>query len=59
MLGAAHTLGDVPIEVVELTGEAGDVIVGHPLLPHTPAPNCGDRPRFMRVQRIGPPRWFR
>jgi hypothetical protein len=45
-------VGDLPVRVTELTGEAGDVIVGHPWLVHSPATNCSDRPRFMRVQRI-------
>ena len=43
---------DVPVRVVELTGEPGVVILGHPWLLHAPAPNCGDHPRFMSVQRI-------
>ena len=40
------------IRVVELTGRAGDVIVGHPGLFHAPAPNVSERVRMMRVQRI-------
>jgi hypothetical protein len=42
----------VPVQVEELSGEAGDVIVGHPWLLHAGAPNCGERPRLMCVQRI-------
>lgn len=42
----------VPVRVAELTGEAGDVIVAHPWLLHSPARNCGEQPRMMRVQRI-------
>ncbi len=42
------------LEVVELSGEPGDVVIGHPWLLHSPSPNRGDRPRFMRVQRIRP-----
>jgi hypothetical protein len=45
-------IAGVPVRVVELVGEAGDVILGHPWLLHSPAPNCGAEPRFMRVQRI-------
>jgi len=48
----ADSVAGVAVEVVELTGEPGDIIVGHPWLLHTPTPNRGDRPRFMRVQRI-------
>ncbi|MEN8183850.1 MAG: phytanoyl-CoA dioxygenase family protein [Myxococcota bacterium] len=49
-----HAIADIPVRVVELTGEPGDVVIGHPWLLHTPSPNRGDRPRFMRVQRIRP-----
>lgn len=49
-----HVVGDVPVRIVELIGEPGDVVIGHPWLLHTPAPNRGDRPRFARVQRIRP-----
>ena len=49
-----HTIADIPVRVAELTGEPGDIIIGHPWLLHTGSPNCGDRPRFMRVQRIRP-----
>lgn len=45
-------VSDVPVKVREMTGEPGDIIIGHPWLLHTPALNCGDYPRMMRVQRI-------
>ena len=51
-MGADHEVGGVPVRVVELTGRAGDVVVGHPWLLHAPAPNCGTSPRFMTVQRV-------
>jgi len=35
-----------------LTGEPGDVVIGHPGLLHSPSPHRGERPRFMRVQRL-------
>jgi hypothetical protein len=54
--GTEHTIADIPLRVVELTGEPGDVVIGHPWLLHSPAPNRGDRPRFMRVQRVRPAR---
>lgn len=47
-----HVVDGVPLRVVELTGRAGDVVVGHPWLLHCPVPNRGDQPRIMRVQRI-------
>jgi hypothetical protein len=49
-----HAIEGLPVRVVELGGEPGDVVVGHPWLVHSPSPNRGDRPRFMRVQRIRP-----
>ena len=51
-MAADHELGGVSVRVVELTGRAGDVVVGHPWLLHAPAPNCGTSPRFMTVQRV-------
>lgn len=53
---AEHAIDGIPLAVVELTGEPGDVVVGHPWLIHSPSLNLGDRPRFMRVQRIRPAR---
>lgn len=47
-----HRIAGIPVRVHELTGNAGDVILGHPWLLHSVAPNAGDRPRFMCVQRI-------
>ncbi|MDB5444271.1 MAG: hypothetical protein JWP73_2647 [Phenylobacterium sp.] len=37
----------VPLQVIEATGVAGDVIVLHPLSLHVGAPNNGAAPRFM------------
>jgi hypothetical protein len=37
----------IPLQVVEATGEAGDVIVVHPLVMHVSAPNNAEKPRFM------------
>jgi hypothetical protein len=44
-------LDGLPARVVELTGEAGDIVIAHPLTAHCAAPNCGDRPRMMRIAR--------
>lgn len=38
--------------VVELTGQAGDLVLCHPWLIHNVAPNALDRPRLMRVIRV-------
>lgn len=37
----------IPLQVVENTGEAGDVILLHPLTLHVAAPNNGAAPRFL------------
>ena len=46
----------VPLRVVELTGEPGDMVFCHPVMVHCRAQNRGARPRFMRIkQRCGWP----
>ena len=40
----------VPLRVVELTGEPGDMVFCHPAMVHCVAPNRGSRPRFMRIK---------
>ena len=44
------TVEGVPLRVVELTGEPGDMVVCHPVMVHCVAPNRGTRPRFMRIK---------
>jgi len=44
---AVEMVDGVPLQVVEATGDAGDVIVLHPLSLHVAAPNNGVAPRFM------------
>ena len=51
LVGEREVAG-VPVEIVDLSGEAGDVVIGHPWLLHRAAPNRGERPRMMRVQRV-------
>ena len=41
----------VPLRVVELTGEPGDMVFCHPAMVHCPVPNRGARPRFMRIKQ--------
>ena len=41
----------VPTQVVELTGEPGDVVLCHPWLVHNGGPNANARPRMMRASR--------
>jgi hypothetical protein len=50
-----HEVDGIPLRVVELSGRAGDVVLGHPWALHATAPNCGERPRRMRVQRVHVP----
>ncbi len=40
----------VPVRVVELTGEPGDMVFCHPVMVHCVSPNRGTRPRFMRIK---------
>jgi len=42
----------VGVRVVELTGEAGDVVLCHPWLVHNSAPNVQQRLRMMRACRV-------
>ena len=41
----------VPLRVVELTGEPGDMVFCHPVMVHCVGPNRGERPRFMRIKQ--------
>lgn len=41
----------IPLRVVELTGEPGDMVLCHPAIVHSVAPNCGSQPRFMRIRQ--------
>ncbi len=47
-------IGGIHMRVIELTGEAGDVIIWHPWLFHTAASNCRSIPRLMLRQPINP-----
>ncbi len=40
----------VPLRVVELTGEPGDMVFCHPVMVHCVAPNRGAQPCFMRIK---------
>ena len=41
----------VPLRVVELTGEPGDMVFCHPAMVHCRAPNRGTYPRFTRIKQ--------
>ena len=40
-------IGDVNVRVIEMTGEAGDVFMTHPLMLHAGSTNCAQRPRLV------------
>jgi hypothetical protein len=42
----------VPVRVMELAGRAGDIVVCHPWLLHSPSANVASLPRIMRASRI-------
>ncbi len=48
----ATAFDGVSLQVVELTGEPGDVFVTHPWLLHAPSANCGELPRMVLTERI-------
>ncbi len=54
-LPRAHVHAGVPLEIVELTGRAGDLLLMDPRLLHTVSANRGDRPRLvMRLTACRP-----
>jgi ectoine hydroxylase-related dioxygenase (phytanoyl-CoA dioxygenase family) len=48
----AGRVGDVELEVVELSGRIGDVYLMDLRVLHTPAPNCSDKARLMLTCRF-------
>ena len=49
---APADLDGLPVRVIELTGQAGDVYLTHPWILHSIAPNAADAPRMMRSRFI-------
>jgi hypothetical protein len=47
----------VPLQVVENVGDAGDVILLHPLVLHVSAPNNSSRPRFLLSGGVTADQW--
>lgn len=45
---------DVPLRVIEMTGEPGDAWLMHPDILHAPAPNVLDTPRMVLTQFVNP-----
>jgi hypothetical protein len=50
LLGSTHVVDQVPLEIVELTGDPGDAFLMHPRSLHAVAPNSLDTPRLMLLQ---------
>jgi hypothetical protein len=46
-MDSVEEIDGIPLQVVENTGSAGDVILLHPLILHVAAPNAGVQPRFL------------
>jgi hypothetical protein len=49
---AGTEIDGVPVRVVELTGEPGDMVFCHPTIVHCASPNHGAQPRFMRIAQL-------
>jgi ectoine hydroxylase-related dioxygenase (phytanoyl-CoA dioxygenase family) len=47
-MGTDHDCDGIPVRVVELTGDPGDVVLTHPWMLHHVAPNTSSYPRMMR-----------
>jgi hypothetical protein len=47
-----HDADGIPVRVVELTGEPGDVVLAHPWMLHHAAPNAASYPRMMRGKSL-------
>lgn len=50
-MDAETVVEGVPLRVVELTGEPGDMVFCHPVMAHCISPNRGSRARFMRIKQ--------
>ncbi|MEX1008779.1 MAG: phytanoyl-CoA dioxygenase family protein [Acidimicrobiia bacterium] len=53
LLGTTHEVDGVPIQVVEMAGQPGDVYITHMHVFHSGAPNVNDQPRLMVGKGIG------
>jgi ectoine hydroxylase-related dioxygenase (phytanoyl-CoA dioxygenase family) len=51
-MGQGGVVDGVPVTVVEMTGEPGDVFFMHPSLMHAFSTNAGDQARMMLTQWV-------
>jgi hypothetical protein len=56
-MGSAEDVEGIPLQVVEATGDAGDVILVHPLVMHVAAANNSAAPRFMQSGGVTTDMW--
>lgn len=52
LMARATAIGGTDVQVVELVGEPGDVVLFHPWLLHAPAANAGEEPRMMVSENL-------
>ncbi|OIJ63917.1 hypothetical protein [Streptomyces mangrovisoli] len=52
LVGEAGVIDGVPVEVIELTGLPGDVVITHSHVFHARSPNTGATPRLMLGKEI-------
>ena len=53
LVGAAGEVDGVPVEVVELTGAPGDVVIAHLHVFHARSPDTGSAARLMVAREVG------
>lgn len=56
-MGHVELIDGIPLQVVENTGVAGDVLVLHPLVLHVAAPNVATEPRFLLSGGVTTDEW--
>jgi ectoine hydroxylase-related dioxygenase (phytanoyl-CoA dioxygenase family) len=52
MVGGRYEVEGVPVDVVELTGSPGDVVVTHLHVFHSASPNTAAEPRQMLAKAV-------
>lgn len=52
LMEALFEVDGIPLQIIELTGEPGDVVLCHPSLIHTVSMNCSTVPRMMRRTNV-------